>query len=377
MPGSVVGSDGPDLLSRVSAESSTPAVRFQGATLDGFSLPARPLRSQIEGFQGISQGLPSTTVAPLEQSLTPPTTAAPTPPPRRLPRRRPRAAPAPVATKGDPNDPATWDRLAKCEASGNWYINSGNGYYGGLQFSASTWRSVGGTGLPHQNSREVQIEMGKRLLARAGWGSWPSCSADSATADPLAAQHPGDPAPVSSLALEIDAHVDGSDGVEVVLGHHRSRHRLRLTEAVAQPEDALAEPEPEHGDATVREVGDVRLGREETGPAVHRVPLLGHRRPVGNQVDPDLGARPPSRCVLERSRVDVPAAVGLAGQRRAPVLAGALRVPLDEPDPILGSVQLQQRGEPTTGRCQRLSGSKSGSPRRPGRCAPPAAVRSR
>ena len=160
----------------MSAESSTPAVRFQGATLDGFSLPARPIRSQIEGFQGISQGLPSTTVAPLEQSLTPPTTAAPTTTTTTAPPPPAPAAPAPVAAKGDPNDPATWDRLAKCEASGNWYINSGNGYYGGLQFSASTWRSVGGTGLPHQNSREVQIEMGKRLLARAGWGPWPSCS---------------------------------------------------------------------------------------------------------------------------------------------------------------------------------------------------------
>jgi hypothetical protein len=175
VPGTVVGSDGPDLFSRVSAESATQAVRFQGSTLDGLSGSGRPLRSQIEGFQGISQGLPSTTVAPLEPALTPPTTAAPTtttttaPPP-------PPPPPAPVASKGDPNDPATWDRLAQCEASGNWYINSGNGYYGGLQFSASTWRSVGGTGLPHENSREVQIEMGKRLQARAGWSQWPSCS---------------------------------------------------------------------------------------------------------------------------------------------------------------------------------------------------------
>jgi hypothetical protein len=174
VPGTVVGSDGPDLFSRVSAESAAQAVRFQGSTVDGLAFPGRPLRSQIEGFQGISQGLPSTTVAPLEPALAPPTTAAPTttttaPPP-------PPPPPAPVASKGDPNDPATWDRLAQCEASGNWHINTGNGYYGGLQFSASTWRSVGGTGLPHENSREVQIEMGKRLQARAGWSQWPSCS---------------------------------------------------------------------------------------------------------------------------------------------------------------------------------------------------------
>ena len=73
-------------------------------------------------------------------------------------------------------DGSVWDRLAQCEAGGNWYINTGNGYYGGLQFSASSWRAVGGTGLPHQNSREVQIQMGERLQAAQGWGAWPSCS---------------------------------------------------------------------------------------------------------------------------------------------------------------------------------------------------------
>ena len=69
-----------------------------------------------------------------------------------------------------------WDRLAKCESGGNWKINTGNGYYGGLQFSAGTWRSVGGSGLPHQHSREEQIKRGKILQQRAGWGQWPSCT---------------------------------------------------------------------------------------------------------------------------------------------------------------------------------------------------------
>ena len=74
------------------------------------------------------------------------------------------------------SDGSVWDRLAQCEAGGNWYINTGNGYYGGLQFSASSWRAVGGTGLPHENSRETQIQMGERLQAEQGWGAWPSCS---------------------------------------------------------------------------------------------------------------------------------------------------------------------------------------------------------
>jgi uncharacterized protein YabE (DUF348 family) len=67
---------------------------------------------------------------------------------------------------------SVWDKIAKCESGGNWKINTGNGYYGGLQFSAATWKSVGGPGLPHQNSREVQIKYAKILQARSGWGQW-------------------------------------------------------------------------------------------------------------------------------------------------------------------------------------------------------------
>jgi uncharacterized protein YabE (DUF348 family) len=69
-----------------------------------------------------------------------------------------------------------WDRLAQCESGGNWSINTGNGYYGGLQFALGTWRSLGGTGYPHEHSRAEQIAMGKKLQARSGWGQWPHCS---------------------------------------------------------------------------------------------------------------------------------------------------------------------------------------------------------
>ncbi len=71
---------------------------------------------------------------------------------------------------------SVWDRLAQCESGGNWATNTGNGYYGGLQFSASTWASVGGSGLPHQHSREEQIKRGQILQSRAGWGQWPHCT---------------------------------------------------------------------------------------------------------------------------------------------------------------------------------------------------------
>ncbi|MFI1796520.1 transglycosylase family protein [Streptomyces sp. NPDC020379] len=69
-----------------------------------------------------------------------------------------------------------WDRLAQCESSGNWGTNTGNGYYGGLQFSPDTWREYGGTGMPQNASREEQIRIAEKALAGQGPGAWPVCS---------------------------------------------------------------------------------------------------------------------------------------------------------------------------------------------------------
>jgi LysM repeat protein len=70
-----------------------------------------------------------------------------------------------------------WDALAQCEAGGNWATNTGNGYYGGLQFTLSSWQGVGGSGLPSDASREEQIARAQMLAARSGMGAWPACSA--------------------------------------------------------------------------------------------------------------------------------------------------------------------------------------------------------
>jgi hypothetical protein len=77
--------------------------------------------------------------------------------------------------EGEPPD-SDFDRLAQCESSSRWDLNTGNGYYGGLQFSASTWRGLGGPDLPHQHSREEQIEIARRQWRQSGWQAWPSCS---------------------------------------------------------------------------------------------------------------------------------------------------------------------------------------------------------
>jgi uncharacterized protein YabE (DUF348 family) len=70
-----------------------------------------------------------------------------------------------------------WDQLAQCESGGNWAANTGNGYYGGLQFNLSTWQSYGGPGYPHQQSRETQIAIAEKVRdASGGYGAWPACS---------------------------------------------------------------------------------------------------------------------------------------------------------------------------------------------------------
>ena len=77
-------------------------------------------------------------------------------------------------------DGATWDALAQCESGGNWSINTGNGYYGGLQFSASTWQAFGGGAYASRAdlaTRDQQIAIAEKTLAVQGWGAWPACSA--------------------------------------------------------------------------------------------------------------------------------------------------------------------------------------------------------
>lgn len=72
---------------------------------------------------------------------------------------------------------STWDAIAQCESGGNWAIDTGNGYSGGLQFTQSTWAANGGTGTPAAASKATQISVAERVLASQGWGAWPACSA--------------------------------------------------------------------------------------------------------------------------------------------------------------------------------------------------------
>ncbi|MFJ8696365.1 transglycosylase family protein [Streptomyces roseolilacinus] len=88
------------------------------------------------------------------------------------------AAPLMGATSANAATAAEWDRVAQCESGGNWSINTGNGYYGGLQFSASTWAAYGGTkyaSTADQAGKAQQIEIAEKVLAGQGKGAWPVC----------------------------------------------------------------------------------------------------------------------------------------------------------------------------------------------------------
>ncbi|HEX2858295.1 MAG TPA: transglycosylase family protein [Propionibacteriaceae bacterium] len=83
------------------------------------------------------------------------------------------------ATPAHATDLSTWDRVAQCESGGNWAINTGNGFYGGLQFTRSTWLAYGGgayASTANLASKSQQIAIAQKVLASQGPGAWPVCS---------------------------------------------------------------------------------------------------------------------------------------------------------------------------------------------------------
>lgn len=162
-----------DTLSLIAAKHQTTYTRLFDANENikhpDIIFPGEKLRIPAPEEKLESRPLPVVEVPAAPAYETPTVTAAP-----RV--STPRTSVVPVA----PNYAAgssVWDSLAQCEAGGNWSINTGNGFYGGLQFTLSSWKAAGGSGYPNQASREEQIARGERLLAMQGWGAWPACSA--------------------------------------------------------------------------------------------------------------------------------------------------------------------------------------------------------
>lgn len=113
---------------------------------------------------------------------------------------------------------AEWDEVARCESGGNWSINTGNGYYGGIQFYQPTWESYGGLNYaPRADlaTKDQQIAVGEKVLAGQGKGAWPTCgvglSGPSATPAPApkAADVPTyTPAPLTASEVQVAPEVD-------------------------------------------------------------------------------------------------------------------------------------------------------------------------
>jgi hypothetical protein len=106
----------------------------------------------------------------------------PTPAPEPEPEPEPAAASQPAATGSSGVPRSTWQALAACESNGDWTIDTGNSFYGGLQFNLKSWNWAGGqrfAAYPHHASKDEQIAVAEVLLDihPAGWGAWPACSA--------------------------------------------------------------------------------------------------------------------------------------------------------------------------------------------------------
>lgn len=113
---------------------------------------------------------------PVEEPVAPVVEQAPVAQPAVAPSAPQSPAPAaPAVASG-----SVWDSLAQCESGGNWAINTGNGYYGGLQFNPGTWNAYGGgeyAATADQATREQQIAVAEKVQAAQGWGAWPACTA--------------------------------------------------------------------------------------------------------------------------------------------------------------------------------------------------------
>ncbi|MFI7385955.1 transglycosylase family protein [Streptomyces sp. NPDC049813] len=141
------------------------------------------------------------------------------------------AVPLMGATGASAASTSEWDQVAQCESGGNWAINTGNGYYGGLQFSASTWAAYGGTSYASsadQASKAQQISVAEKVLAAQGKGAWPSCGVGLSGADT------SNSAPAESSQQSQPQQQERSDSSTTT----RSQERQ-------QPQQQQAQPQPQ------------------------------------------------------------------------------------------------------------------------------------
>ncbi|MDN0195890.1 transglycosylase family protein [Streptomyces sp. S.PNR 29] len=127
-------------------------------------------------------------------------------------------------------DSGVWDRIAQCESGGNWHINTGNGYYGGLQFSASTWRAYGGTAYAptaDQASKAQQIAVATKVQRAQGWGAWPTCSARAGASGSAPAASASGPDTVNTAPSQAPSKVPARSTDRADRGSSRGDYTVR------------------------------------------------------------------------------------------------------------------------------------------------------
>ncbi|MEC3978566.1 transglycosylase family protein [Amycolatopsis sp. H20-H5] len=129
---------------------------------------------------------------------------------------------APLAIAATPAHATDWDSIAQCESGGNWNTSTGNGYYGGLQFSQSTWKAYGGTGSASGASRDQQIAVAERVLQGQGINAWPVCGkkggGSSKSSAPKAAKQQTAPKTTKKVAPKTEAPKQAAPAASGVAG---------------------------------------------------------------------------------------------------------------------------------------------------------------
>ncbi|SDT01157.1 transglycosylase family protein [Actinopolymorpha singaporensis] len=156
------------------------------------------------------------------------------------------AAAVPVVGMAAPAHAAstdTWERLAQCESSGNWHINTGNGFYGGLQFTRSTWTGFGGgkyASRADYASKWQQIAIAEKVLKVQGWNAWPACSAKLGLGSGDKGGSPNTRAQTQERKQHSTRSSRGTSRPKIVARSTHSRHAATGARYVVRPGDTLS-----------------------------------------------------------------------------------------------------------------------------------------
>ncbi|MER5587667.1 transglycosylase family protein [Streptomyces asoensis] len=188
-------------------------------------------------------------------------------------------------------DSGVWDRIAQCESGGNWSINTGNGYYGGLQFSAGTWRAYGGTAYAStadKASKAQQISVATKVQNAQGWGAWPTCSARAGASGGAPQGGSSEGSSTRSGSSKSGSSASRSSGSSQHSAESSSAHSGSSRSASSNPPERSSTPASrgaDRGDYTVRAGDTLSTIAARNGLTWQRV-WAANRDVVG--ADPDL-----------------------------------------------------------------------------------------